>query len=198
VASTCAAKRKAERAQSKADHEAQREQERWEREKEEKEEQKMLREVKVWCWHCGGLGHTKADCGKLFKLKLQRQHAESAKDDDACSDSTVATATDKVAPRQKCWPLAPRPSGCSYCGEEGHTARVCKERLAAKERSSAFSSQSIEKRPVAAVHKKFEPKACDFPELSAGTKEPVRRRAQRTGLEAPAPDAADCELHGMD
>merc|ERR1711904_429334 len=116
----------------------------------------MLREVKVWCWHCGGLGHTKADCAKLFKLKLERQHAEAAKDDDACSDSTVATATDKVAPRQKCWPLAPRPSGCSYCSEEGHTARVCKERFPArvctgKERSSAFSAQSIEKRPVAAV-----------------------------------------------
>merc|ERR1719453_1024827 len=59
IASDCAVKDKADLAQRKAAHKARCEQERLERENQRKQEEKQLREVKVWCWHCGGLGHTK-------------------------------------------------------------------------------------------------------------------------------------------
>lgn len=203
IASNCAAKCKAERAQSKAMCEAEREQERGREHEKEKKEQRLLREANVWCWHCVSLGHVKTDCAKLFKRKLDRERAEAAaeaaKDDDARSDSTVATATDKVVGQQKCWPRAPQLSGCHYCGAEHHTARECKERLLAKGRSSAFHARSIDKCPVAAMaHKKFKPKASDFPALADGATQPVRRRAQHTVQAAPAPATADLELHCMD
>lgn len=217
VASSCAAKLKADRAQRKVEREAQREEEQQAREKEKRKEQDLIRQATVWCWHCGGQGHVKADCSKLFKLKLERARAAAtaAKDDDACSDSTVATATDRVLPGQKGKgrQLASRISGCHYCGAEGHTARECKERLITKERSSAFRAQSFDidtdKRcaavtATATVHVKFEPEEMDFPELSAAArpKDPMPRRVQCKGVlvaeHALVPNMADCELNGMD
>merc|ERR1711975_169912 len=103
----------------------------------------MGREAQVKCWHCGGQGHVKADCAKLFKLELdiESNHAGAVKDDDARSDSTMATATDRVAPRQRSLPVARGPSGCHYCGAEGHTAQECKERLVTEERCAALGAK---------------------------------------------------------